>query len=543
MNDVNTTWLPHMEPEIIFETEGNYLDAYVVALEGWRRGLTLKWHVKDSEKFKDMKTWFVDHPGQLFSLHSEERSHYFFRTRGDLVTNEAVELGMDKFVTKQLLEKANVPIPKGKEFTSKDTEQTIIEYAHSLDYPVVLKPTDGSFGRGVFANLTNDEELTRAIQHLRHEMNKENIILEKHVTGEDFRIYVVDDQVVGAILREPPNVIGDGTSSLEVLIEKKNDLRRQNPRLSHCLIEINDELTDYIARKNLTLQSIPEEGETVYLSDKGNISLGGDPIDKLDELTPNIKQLAIDALKAVPGLVHGAVDIIVDQDEAGNSIGHVIELNPTAQLGGILFPLKGKPRDVPRAIIDYYFPETKDQETANTLMYFDFYDVLEPLISRQGTIATVSPAPMGKLYMKKYTVYGDVHNLGYHLGLRKQAFERGLHGFVMNLDEGAIEIVVAGTDLEMVNDFKNGITEDEERATVTKIEEEDYNGYVKVGFDSRANLKTLEEDIYTLQDEIEQLKDEIKQLEIKKRKYHRSISWLITSPIRAAGAIKKVFKN
>src|SRR5690625_7535161 len=93
MQDVNTTWLPHMEPEVVFETEGNYLDAYVVALEGWRRGLTLKWHVKDSEKFKDMKTWYVDQPGQLFSLHSEKKSHYFFRTRGDRVTNSAVENG------------------------------------------------------------------------------------------------------------------------------------------------------------------------------------------------------------------------------------------------------------------------------------------------------------------------------------------------------------------------------------------------------------------------------------------------------------------
>src|SRR5690625_2397919 len=111
MDGVNTEWLPHLSQEVVSETEGNYLDAYVVALEGWRRGLTLKWHVKDSEKFKKMKTWFVDHPGQLFSLHSNEKSHYFFRTRGDKVTNEAVEKGMDKEITKQVLKEAGVPVP------------------------------------------------------------------------------------------------------------------------------------------------------------------------------------------------------------------------------------------------------------------------------------------------------------------------------------------------------------------------------------------------------------------------------------------------
>ena len=102
MDEINTKWLPHLTPEVVSEIENNYLDSYVVALEGWRRGLTLKWHVKDSEKFKEMKTWFVDEPGQLFSLHSKDRSHYFFRTRGDKVTNEGVVLVMEKDATKRI---------------------------------------------------------------------------------------------------------------------------------------------------------------------------------------------------------------------------------------------------------------------------------------------------------------------------------------------------------------------------------------------------------------------------------------------------------
>src|SRR5690625_4492858 len=144
MEDVNTEWLPHLNPEVVSETEGNYLDAYVVALEGWRRGLTLRWHIKDSEKFKKMKTWYVDHPGQLFSLHSKDKAHYFFRTRGDKVTNEAVEQGMNKEITKHLLSEAGVPVPEGREFTKEASEAEIVQYASTLGYPVVIKPTDGS---------------------------------------------------------------------------------------------------------------------------------------------------------------------------------------------------------------------------------------------------------------------------------------------------------------------------------------------------------------------------------------------------------------
>src|SRR5690625_2742348 len=542
MEGVNTEWLPHLNSEIVSETEGNYLDAYVVALEGWRRGLTLRWHIKDSEKFKEMKTWFVDNPGQLFSLHSHEKDHYFFRTRGDKVSNEAVEQGMNKEITKKMLSNSGVMVPEGKEFTREDRAETIIEYASHLGYPVVIKPTDGSFGRGVMSNITSEGELRYSLDFLRNEMEEDHIIVEKHIPGNDYRLYVVGDVVVGAIHRVPPNVIGDGINSLEALIDIKNAERKLNPRLANCPIKIDQETVDYIRRSGYTLDSIPEADKVIYTNDKGNVSIGGDPIDVLDDLSTDVKETAVAALQAVPGLTHGAVDLIVYKDEAGSETGYVIELNPTAQIGGILFPFKGQPRDVPKAIIDYYFPETKDVKTDKEKIYFDFYDVLEPLISRQGVVTTVSPAPLGTIYMKKYIVFGDVQNLGYHLGLRKQAFERGLHGFVMNIDSEAIEIIVAGTDPEMINDFKNGITEDEERATVVEIQEESYDGYVKVGFDSRANLKTLEEDINILKEEIEQMNRDVRRLEIDKRKLHNSLSWKLTYPVRFVGAVKKIFR-
>lgn len=542
MDEINTKWLPHLTPEVVSEIENNYLDSYVVALEGWRRGLTLKWHVKDSEKFKEMKTWFVDEPGQLFSLHSKDRSHYFFRTRGDKVTNEAVELGMDKEATKRILSEKGIPVPEGRQFTEEVTEDEFVNYANELGYPVVIKPTDGSFGRGVVANITTESELRHALDYVRNELNEKDIIVEKYIDGNDYRLYIVDDQVVGAILRVPPNITGDGINSIEALIDIKNEERKLNPRLATTLIKIDKELVDYIGRYGYTLQSIPDKGEKIYLSDKCNISIGGDPIDVLDDLSDEIKQLAVDALRAIPGLVHGAVDLMIEKDEDGTEKGYIIELNPTAQLGGILFPLKGQPRDVPKAIIDYYFPETKEVETDKEKIYFDYYDVLEPLISRQGVITTVSPAPVGKIHMKKYTVYGDVLDHGYHLGLRKQAFERGLHGFVSNASEDAIEIVVAGLDPQMVDDFKHGITEDKERATVTEIEESDYDGFVKVGFDSQANFKTLEEDINVLREELKAQNEQIKKLELKRRNYHRSFSWRITAPIRLLGAIRKNLK-
>ncbi|TFJ91565.1 acylphosphatase [Lentibacillus salicampi] len=542
MVENNTEWLPHLSSEIVSDVHGNLLDAYAVALEGWRRGLKLRWHVKDSEKFSEMYTWYVDNPGQLFSLSSKDRTHYFFRTRGDIVSNEAVAIGKDKEKTKEALKKAGVSVPEGKQFSEEATNESIIEYASKIGYPLVLKPTDGSFGRGVISNITSEGELDYSLEYVRTDLNYPDVIIEHYIRGKEYRIYVVGDEVVGAMNRIPPNVTGDGVKSIESLIELKNEERELNPRLVSCPITANEDVMDYIGRSGYSLATVPEAGEHVFLSDKSNISLGGDPVDVLDELPNDIKETAVSAIKAVPGLLHGAVDLIIHPEKPAAEAGFIIELNPTAQLGGLLYPIKGKSRDIPAAIIDYYFPETMPLKIDKTQTYFDFQDVLEPLLSRDASASTVTPSPLGKLYVKKYTVSGDVQDIGYHRGLRKQAFERNLHGFVMNLENGDIEVVVAGTDSEMVDDFRNGLWEDEERANVMEVQVDDYDEAIKVGFEIKADLKTQREEIKQFKQEFEVTELAMKKAEVQRRKLYESMSWRATKPVRLFGALIKKFK-
>ncbi|WP_339226571.1 acylphosphatase [Oceanobacillus sp. FSL K6-2867] len=540
MEENRAEWLSHLSNEIVSDAHGNLLDAYVVALEGWRRGLTLRWHVKDSEKFKEMRTWFVDKPGQLFSLSLKDRTHYFFRTRGDKVTNEAVDIGRDKEKTKQALLKNGVTVPEGKQFTEEASNEEIVDYATHLGFPVVLKPTDGSFGRGVISNITSSGEFEHSLEYVRSNLGYQDVIVEQYIPGKEYRMYVVGNEVFGAMNRIPPNVTGDGVNSIRALIEIKNEERSLNPRLVSCPIAVNEEVEDYIGRKGYTLDTIPEKDLNIALSDKTNISLGGDPIDALDELPEYVKEAAVEALHAVPGLEHGAVDLIVHQEKADV---YVIELNPTAQLGGLLYPIQGKSRDIPKAIIDYYFPETKDIDTTEVNTFFDFHDVLDPLQSRDAFVTTVTPCPQERLFAKKYIVSGDVLDIGYHRGLRKEAFERYLHGYIMTLEEGDIEIVVGGTDPEMVDDFKNAIWEDEERGQVFEVQVEPYHDPIKVGFEIKTDLKTQIEDLKMYKEELEITERELKKAELKRRKYYSSLSWKATMPIRLVGSITKKFKN
>src|SRR5699024_6318590 len=199
--------LPQLPAEIVKNARKTRLDAFAVALEGWRRGLQLKWYTKDSKHFDDMIVFGVNPPGRLFSLSSKERTHYFFRTRGDKVTNEAVINGSEKGVTKKMLDEAGVPVPQGK---------------------------------GI------DEEFLKALHYVRHELEYPEVVVEQHVNGKEYRVYVVEDQVIAAYNRIPANIMGDGVHTIEELIDLKNRERRKNSRLNSCLIHIDREILEFI---------------------------------------------------------------------------------------------------------------------------------------------------------------------------------------------------------------------------------------------------------------------------------------------------------
>src|SRR5699024_11365316 len=119
----------------------------------------------------------------------------------------------------------------------------------------------------------------------------------------------------------------------------------------------------------------------------------------------------------------------------------------------------------------------------------------------------------GALSVTYYTISGDVQDFGSPRGLRKPAFERFLSGLVFNLENGDIDVVVAGTDLEMVNDFGNAIWEDPERSTVLEVNVSSWDKPMKIGFEVKADLKTQIEEYRRLREQLETTEAALKKAE------------------------------
>ncbi|WP_449355099.1 acylphosphatase [Virgibacillus natechei] len=476
MNEAYPYWLSE---QMLSGVRRFNIDAYLVALEGWRRGLSLKFYGEPSEE-TDLQLIGYDPIGKTFSLSSENKMHFFNRSRGDKVANEAVEIGSSKMETKNYLNQAGIPAPEGFEFTTEDGLEEVIHSALELGFPLVLKPTFGSLGKGVIANIQTEDALRDSISYVTSEFDYTDFIIERFIEGEDVRVYVVEDQVVGATKRIPANVTGDGINTIEELIHLKNEKRKLNPQTATRLIKADQGITNHLALQNLQLDHVPEKDEVIYLQGQSNISAGGDSIDATNELSGDAENTAIKAVRAIPGLSHAGPDIIVNEDGAV-----VIEINITAGISLHTFPLYGEQQNIAEKIIDHYFPETKGAASKSNQIYFDYKTILELLRSKSIKQMEVADAPVGELYAKRYVISGKVQGVGFRRWARKQAIAKGLHGYTRNLKNGKVVIVVAGVDEEAVDGFKDICREGPQKAEVEDVQVYSWDKQVKVGFEIR----------------------------------------------------------
>src|SRR5690625_448263 len=131
----------------------------------------------------------------------------------------------------------------------------------------------------------------------------------------------------------------------------------------------------FLEAQSLSLKSIPLKGERVFLRAHGTYL--GDRLnaDCTDEVDTKFKQYAVQALKSIPGLPCGSVDMLINEDTGE---GVVNEINSKGEIMMHVSPLEGKARDLPKSIVDFYFPDTQNKRCEN--FYFELNPIKEMFI-------------------------------------------------------------------------------------------------------------------------------------------------------------------
>ncbi|WP_027965257.1 ATP-grasp domain-containing protein [Halalkalibacillus halophilus] len=507
----NNQWLNHLINAVPEHGVGNRLSMFLIALEAWRRGVTVKFYTIDNEENKTLIRCSLSYNG---------REHHFESSKGDLLSKEAFDICEDKDITKSHLASGGVRVPKGIRMNEESDRQEIIDFANSIGFPVVLKPISENAGQGVFSNIQNEDDLINTIEYLHTTLNYEELILEEFIEGNEYRILVINGEVVGAVNRLPANVIGDGESTIEQLIKEKNQSKRTNPTLSKKKIQLDREVTDRLELLNLTTSDVLESGERLFLRTKTNASTGGDPIDVLDDLDEETLNMARDAAKSIPGLDIAGMDFIINEETGAKSI---IEINTKPMIGLHVFPIEGKARDVVKPIVDFYFPETVGQKQ-NDLLYFDFIAAIAPLDNITTKEVYVHPVPITEYIATKFVVESEQLIGGELSEIRLSALGSGLHGSVRKVGLSRIEILAVGNDAKKIEIFKKELSEILDGEEAFTITEEQIQTPVRVGFHiERDSEEELRDRLYENRKKREELKGKINQYKKDYRKTLKKI--------------------
>ena len=267
----------------------------------------------------------------------------------------AVEIASDKELCNLLLSDLGLPVPKQRDV--RDAEEAV-RAAERIGYPVVLKPVDGNHGRGVSVNLMTPEEVEAAYE--RAEAEGSGVVVESMILGDDHRLLVVNGKLVAAARRVPGHVVGDGRKSIAELVEVVNADPRRGVGHENVLtrIELDAQADRLLEARGYGHDTVPPEGEVVYLRKTANLSTGGTAIDVTDVIHPDNRLMAERAITAV-GLDLGGVDFLTtDITQSHRDTGGAIcEINAGPGIRMHIAPSEGQGRDVGGAVVDMLFPE------------------------------------------------------------------------------------------------------------------------------------------------------------------------------------------
>jgi len=276
-------------------------------------------------------------------------------TIASTTSNIAVDIACDKEETKKLLGEAEIPVPRGsivKSITSLE------EAVSKLGYPLVLKPVDGNHGKGATTNITNWEQAAKAFEAAQY--YSRSVIVERFITGYDFRVLVINYKFICAALRTPAAVTGEGEHNIRWLINEVNKDSRRGYGHEKVLTQITvDDFTwKMLNEKGYTLDTVPAKGEHVLLKTTANLSTGGTSTDVTDEVHPaNI--FLCERIAKIIGLDICGIDIMAPDLRLPITAngGAVLEVNAAPGFRMHIEPAEGLSRNLAEPVVDMLFPK------------------------------------------------------------------------------------------------------------------------------------------------------------------------------------------
>jgi len=277
------------------------------------------------------------------------RRHWWRDGRNSLNNRLVKQVIGNKDVASRLLRNRGLPALENAVF-SPGEEIRAWRWVEPLGAAVV-KPRNAKRGAGVHVGLRSRPAFVRAFRSVAEEYG--SVLVEQYQTGREYRFLAVSGQIIGVIHRRPASVLGDGRSTVQELLQAKN----QDRGPVHKALKLGDAELTVLAGQGLRASSVPDADQRVFLRNTLNLHFGGDAVEASGEITAEEMQVMERVAQAVPGAGLLGIDALVPRGSADGGIG-IIELNGAPLVSMHHFPWEGEPVDVAAAVLTAMFPDT-----------------------------------------------------------------------------------------------------------------------------------------------------------------------------------------
>lgn len=310
---------------------------------------------------KGVQVKVLDESDQFLRLQFQDHVEYVKNANMTSKDSYIVPLIMEnKTVTKKVLKEAGFRVPGGAEFSSM--EEAVKAYPRFADQAFVIKPKSTNYGLGItiFKEGADLEDYQAGLAIAFREDS--SVLVEEFMPGTEYRFFVIGGEVQAIMLRVPANVIGDGIRTVKELVEEKNSdpLRGTNHRAPLELIQLGELEQLMLKEQGLTIESVPQANQIVYLRENSNISTGGDSIDMTDEFSEAYKKIAVSAVEALGAKISG-IDLIIPDKEIDPTTDKkaygIIEANFNPAMHMHVYPFAGKGRRLTMNVLKLLYPE------------------------------------------------------------------------------------------------------------------------------------------------------------------------------------------
>ncbi|WP_150459966.1 hypothetical protein [Nesterenkonia ebinurensis] len=269
-----------------------------------------------------------------------------------LVSDQAAGAAYSIPTVRELMDRAELPIPEGRAFFPHAKESALAWFT-ALGAAAVVKPAYSVAGAGITRDVRCNDGFLAAWDSAvtegdRADRADPSVVVERQHPGFDLRIFVIGEGVVAAAARVPLFCVGDGYRTLRQLIDDAVQHREAHPQLS----AYSYDALGHARATGLPLDGLSEPGHPYLLGHHPSARAGGVTVDVTELLDEGLQNLAIDAVWSLPGCTVASVDLLVQGvDTAEGAL--ILDVDSRADFTLHYYPWMGRHRPVAKSLIQH----------------------------------------------------------------------------------------------------------------------------------------------------------------------------------------------